>query len=196
MSNPNDLPFFPTSSQRDAMIEAFLDSVRLIDEVPPGKYTMWAASADQQRFSESEVVPTIENIYEASEGYESFILARLVTHFGLVDAPVRRIHYAPDEMLDLPIRHVSGEEFILTISQEKGIRFHFATPSCGVIRRVEVLSAYLGFVRAVRSEFAGDMDPPWDPRALGWWQMLAAMNRKAESDGGSIEAVGTIENAK
>jgi len=172
----------------------FLDSFRPgPDQIPPGKYAMWLPSPDEPKFAPSATRKNIDRVYKAAAGIESFTLADILRRLGVVEEETRRVAL-PDELASFCILGPDEQVFVLSASQEKGIRFHFhesATPAY----RNKVLRgfvAYLEFRRRAVNLSGVPLDEPEDQEPSEWWggmeHVLAEMERKGEP----VDAVGMM----
>src|SRR5262249_53653694 len=139
------------------------------DPIPPGKYAMWLPSPDEPKFAPSATRKNIGRVYKAAAGIESFTLADILRRLGVVEEETRRLAL-PDELASVCTTGADEQVFVLSASQEKGIRFHFhesATPAY----RNKVLRgfvAYLEFRRRAIKLSGVPLDEPEDQQPSEW----------------------------
>jgi hypothetical protein len=172
----------------------FLDSFRPgPDPVPPGSYAMWLPSPSEPRFTPSKTRRLIGLAYRAAAGIETFALADLLRRLGAVGEDSRRVAL-PDELASFPVCGPDDQVFVVSASQEKGIRFHFhqsATPEY----RNRVLSgwvAYLAFRRRAVNLSGAPLDEPSGQNPAAWWSAMEGAVTQMEGRGEPVQAVGQM----
>lgn len=170
----------------------FVTSISRVTEGPNEACAMWWVTEDDQNIESSTTIALISSVYSESDGFESYILASLLSHLGLLKAEQIRIKY-PDQAIYVPIRHFSGITLLVSADQEHGIRLRFPVTSCSVSQRNGILSEYLEYVQALKATL-GDTpkDPRSDPNALEWWRFSLNGIKKLLSEGKSVTQVGYI----
>lgn len=172
----------------------FLDSFRPGPEpVPPGTYAMWLPSPGEPRFAPSDARRQIGRAYRAAAGIETFALADILRRLGAVGEETRRVTL-PAELASFPVLGPGEHVFVVSASQEKGIRFHFhqsATPEY----RNKVLAgwvAYLAFRRRAVNLSAAPLDEPRDQDPAAWWAAMEGTVAEMERNGEPVQAVGQM----
>jgi hypothetical protein len=172
----------------------FLDGFRPgPDPVPPGTYAMWLPTPGEPRFTPSEARRHIGRAYRAAAGIETFALANLLRRLGVVGEGSRRVA-VPDDLASFPVLGPDDLVFVVSASQEKGIRFHFhqsATPEY----RNRVLAgwvAYLAFLRRAVNLSGAPLDEPRDQDPAAWWAAMDGAVTQMEGRGEPVQAVGQI----
>lgn len=82
---------------------------------------MWKSTKDDPDFSRSDIIPLLDSIFQLSEGNELMFFNGTVSAFGgkgnLKRMPDEEIIFGPLISRDVP--------FVISLSKEKGLRFHF-----------------------------------------------------------------------
>jgi hypothetical protein len=172
----------------------FLDSFRPgPDPVPPGTYAMWLPSPSEPLFAPSGARRHIGRAYRAAVGIETFALADILRRLGAVGEDTRRVA-VPDDLASFPVLGPDDQVFVVSASQEKGIRFHFhqsATPEY----RNKVLAgfvAYLGFRRRSVNLSGAPLDESRDQNPAAWWGGMERVVTEMEGRGEPVQAVGQM----
>jgi len=172
----------------------FLDSFRPgPDPAPPGEFAMWLPSPGEPRFAPSATRRNIARLYKSADGIETFALADILRRLGVLGGDIRRVA-VPDDLASFPVHGPDDQVFVLSASQEKGIRFHFhesATPAY----RNKVLAgfvAYLEFRRRAVNLSGVPLDEPRDQQPAAWWGMMDRVVTEMEGKGEPVQAVGKI----
>jgi hypothetical protein len=172
----------------------FLDAFRPgPDPLPPGRYAMWLPSPGEPRFTASDTRRNVARVYEAAAGVETFALADLLRRLGAVGEDTRRVA-VPDDLASFPVLGPDDQVFVLSVSQEKGIRFHFHESATPAYRNTVLAGfvAYLGFRRRVVALTGAALDEPRDPSPAAWWGMMERVVADTEARGEPVEAVGQM----
>lgn len=172
----------------------FLDQIRPGPETyPPGDYAMWLPSADERLFGLSETRRELGRVYQALAGIETYAVAQLLQRLGAVGEDARRVAL-PDELASFSVSGPDDQVFALSVSREKGIRFHFhgsATPAY----RTRVLAGFVAYLEALRRvvTLAGAlMDEPGEDSPADWWRFMEQVLGQMEDRGEPVQAVGKI----
>jgi hypothetical protein len=154
---------------------------------------MWLPSPGEPLFTPSETRKNIGRLYKTAVGIETFTLADLLRRLGMVGEETRRVA-VPDALASFPILGPDDQVFVLSVSQEKGLRYHFhqsATPAY----RNKVLAgfvAYLEFRRRAVNLSGVPLDEPRDQEPTAWWSGMEKVVAEMESKGEPVQAVGKI----
>ena len=169
----------------------FLDSFRPgPDPVPPGEYAMWLPSTGEPLFTPSDTRKNITRVYQALSGIETFALADLLLRLEVVGGDTRRVAL-PEDLASFPVLRPDGQVFVLSASQEKGIRFHFHQSATTAYRN-QVLDGFVNYLafrrRAV--DLAGvPLDEPGEQSPADWWDMMQRVVAHMEGKGEPVQAV-------
>ena len=172
----------------------FLDSFRPgPDPAPPGTYAMWLPSTGEPQFASSGARRHVGRAYKAVVGIETFALADILRRLGAVGEDTRRVA-VPDDLASFPVLGPDDQVFVISASQEKGIRFHFhqsATPEY----RNKMLAgfvAYLAFRRRSVNLSGAPLDEPRDQNPAEWWGGMERVVTEMEGQGEPVQAVGQM----
>lgn len=142
------------------------------EDIPEGRYAMWWASEGDASFVESACFVQLNRIYESDHGVETRLLARLLSSIDAIDPDIKRMTYP--EPLTVFLRGPQDAPLVTTISQEKGIRFHFHEDTCTKKYRDTLLTQFADYVESLRTETMkadSEVDDEWEPSAKGWWEL-------------------------
>ncbi len=95
------------------------------DELKNVEFAMWLPCDEDKTFGTSTIAEKWTIIYSLTKDYWSFITADLLKTLKLVDEKTFRLGL-PDNFKALAFLTTDNEQVILSLSQEKGIRLHFA----------------------------------------------------------------------
>lgn len=163
-------------------------------EEPPaaGNYAMWAEHPEEPVFSQSPSMESIGRAYRASSGIDSYIAAAFLREFGLVPEDAGRIDL-PEELMTLAAQGPEGQPLILSISREKGVRFHFHS-ECPPQYRNRFWHCYARFCEGMREHVLNhglSADDPDDPQQ--WWLHSEQFVRQKIDEGAEpVQAFGAI----
>ncbi len=172
----------------------FLDTFRNgPDPLPPGKYAMWLPSPAEPKFAQSKTRQNIGRVYTAVAGIETYIVADILRRLGAVSEDSRRVRL-PEDLMSFPVLGPEDGVFVLSLSQEKGIRFHFHDSASPVYRNA-VLAGLVGYAEFRRrtlklGESSLDEAAEWPPAA--WWSGNERVAAHMEGEGEPVQAVGQI----
>ena len=82
-------------------------------------------------------------MYAAVAGIETYIVADILRRLGAVSEGSRRVRL-PEEPMSFPVLGPEDGVFVLSLSQEKGIRLHFHDSATPVYRNA-VLAGLVGY---------------------------------------------------
>ena len=189
-STPSPDPVAVDQPDQQQPMSEFVATLTQVEDVPDGRYSMWWSKDNADSFVDSPCHAALERIYKFADGIETRLLGTLLSGIDAIEPHVDRIQYL-DESLTVYLNGPEANPVVLTVSQEKGIRFHFHETTCKAEYRDEFLQRYADYVAAIRTEVEENgsaLDPEWDPRALEWWQLsINAMNQMED-----VESFGAI----
>jgi hypothetical protein len=172
----------------------FLDGIRVGPEsFPPGDYAMWFPSEAERSFIPSETRQNLRHLSSAVLWIETYVFAALMKHLGVVDEQVRRLGL-PDQLATFSVVGPEGQVFVLSASQEKGIRFHFEKSASPAYRN-QVLSSFIAFAEMLKRAvtLAGaPLDEVGDESPAKWWALCDQMVSQTEATREPVEAVGKV----
>lgn len=95
------------------------------NELKNVEFAMWFPSEQDKLFNSSQTKEKWTKIYSITKDYWTYITADLLKTLSIVDKSTFRLGL-PDTFEAFAFLTPDGEQVILSLSQEKGIRFHFA----------------------------------------------------------------------
>ncbi|KAB8140310.1 hypothetical protein F8S13_24065 [Chloroflexia bacterium SDU3-3] len=160
-----------------------------------GSYAMWFPSAEETPASLAHALGVIDRVYESMDSIETFALAEILGCFGGIERDVMRVTL-PDETAILPMRSAAGLSFLLSVSQEKGIRLHFLRSAPDDLR-AEALSSFTSYFAARRQQIIQDLlGIPTPPATTyvgkAWWDTMKEVASGLQKEGVPMEKFGTI----
>lgn len=163
------------------------------ETVPPGDYAMWSPSPDEPLFAPSETRRNLGRVYQCVEGIETFALASLLRGLQLVGQDVGRVAL-PDDLASFPVLGPDGQVLAVSVSSEKGIRFHFHQSASGAYRN-RVLTGFVAYLEALRRAVAlsgVSLDEPRESSPAEWWVQMEKVVCHMEETGEPVQAVGKV----
>lgn len=88
-------------------------------------FAMWLPSEEDAIFESSPIINKWTTAYSITQRYWSYITADLLKTLKLVDENTHRLGL-PDAFQAFAFLTTDGEQVIVSLSKEKGIRYHFA----------------------------------------------------------------------
>jgi hypothetical protein len=152
---------------------------------------MWSSGDSDPNWIESPLRPVLKAIFENLEGYQTAFLGYILYELGVIDAP-RRLEL-PEELGHVALRSPEGVLFVISFSQEKGIRFHFPDEPNSYDFRGSFLRGFFHYTGDFRwlleeAEITPD-DNTFGTSPLRWWdgvnKVKAAQIKSYEAEHGS-----------
>lgn len=172
----------------------FLEQIRSSkDTLPDGEYAMWFPSQSEPAFSESKTRQNLRRIYKKITGIETYILAVLLRRLEVVDQEVMRVRF-PNELATFPVVGPKEQTFVLSASQEKGIRFHFHRQHTSAEDRNQILEGFLALIENMKDAVAHadvKLDETIEESPAQWWAYCERVIALKEREG-PVQAVGKV----
>jgi len=171
-ASPLDQAFLRPDDEDADAIAWFIGSIHAAAALPPGPYAMWWATDEGQRFSQSACFRSWGSVYHTLDGIETWAVSLALRTLGALGNETMRVTYPPG-MKAYFVEGPMGEPLVLSLSQEKGIRFHFNAERCPAEYRdrfVDSFARCLGLLRREIEAEVGQLDAVSNPRALDWWK--------------------------
>jgi len=158
-----------------------------------GTYSMWWKESEPGGQEDLTCVRDITRFYEFTEGVESYLVGLILHALGVTEQPGRQA--LPEDEATLPMIGPEGMAILMSLSVEKGVRFHIREEPNNVDYRNSFWSAAAALAQETRS-MVDDQCYPLDERGsetpLQWWEFnLAAINH-IEEDGDEIQHIGSF----
>lgn len=169
------------------------------EPVPPprGHHASWWSEPGDARFLDSATFRDMARAFRAGDRIESFLFGTLAERW-LPDAPpdAPRIRLPP-RSVTMAARHPETGAFLVTVSQEKGLRFHFPQSTPRATREAvwRLWADYVVRTRAVGEGMDAPLDPPGDASPRAWFEHAARVMRQQEAEGATFEAFGVVMDA-
>ncbi|SEW01158.1 hypothetical protein SAMN05428988_1236 [Chitinophaga sp. YR573] len=164
-------------------IVEFQQDLNLIewDSLKDVEYAMWFPSDEDATFTGSPVTEKWTQVYSITKDYWSYIAANLLDTLGVIEKGMFRTDL-PEDLQAYAFVTKGGEQVILSISKEKGIRLHFAATT-SLDSRLHILSKFILYCKAWK-DMVGltNEKPDEDPGFAGWWNLLKKTSEDVEKN--------------
>ncbi|AZI43228.1 hypothetical protein EHF33_11140 [Deinococcus psychrotolerans] len=145
--------------------------------LPEDDYLMWWPESAEDRLVGSEYAQMLERIYQLQDEYGSLLCGVIALQVGWAEAEsgVARADF-PAQTAYAHVECPSGLPMVISMSQEKGLRFHFARSRNSLAQRLallRVMERYLSqlTLAAREAELPSDAQRrgPEDEKPSRWW---------------------------
>jgi len=145
-------------------------------------FAMWHPCSDDPLFSGSEIRSLWTGIYNNTENSRSYIEADILRQLGIVGAELERF-FPMSDLLVYPLKSAAGDTVILTLSEEKGIRFHFSEKT-SYANRCYFLQLLLSYCQEWETKVTlQKKDKDNDPFPSEWWSSMSEAAILEEKNG-------------
>ena len=147
---------------------------RTKDRPPPGTYAMWWTTPGDPDLRSSPTIASIDRVYRAVDGYASYFLALMLEAMGTADPGETRVPMPKD--VSVVWRGPEGGFYPLSISEEKGIRFHLSIETTSVRFREVFWRLFAEFAEEKRNAFVNarlpkdELSTEYPGGPLAWWE--------------------------
>jgi hypothetical protein len=154
---------------------------------------MWAPSVGDTVFFASPTLCCIDRIYDVVRGAEEVALVEILHYLGALEHGIKDFVLSRESAV-FPVVGEKGQNFLLSASQEKGIRFHFPrdTPPK---RRNEVLNLFAAYLEVrlgeLQEQATTRRSPASDDDAT-WWSTMKRAARGMQEQGEPLLSIGKI----
>ena len=198
---PADLPAAdpaPLEVMKTVMEPRLLKRLTEDQSTPAGSYAMWWGLEGDTDPGTSEDLDVWDAIYTTCDGIETYLHGFLLSQFEMIDASAGLADVDLPEDESLVVYGPESQPIIISLSSEKGIRFHFHTEKCSRRYRQsfleEILRLYTGIRNAIESSEIPTRELSENPAA--WWRYLrGTLAEKSKNDESSTtggQLVGAI----
>lgn len=167
------------------------DFNKLEGRPPEGSYSIWWKDSESGSWEDSACVEEITRFYESVDGVESYLVGLTLHSLGVLDQPGRQ--GLPEGETTLPMVGPEGMPILMSLSAEKGVRFHIREDPNNVDYRNNFWRSAANLAQETRimvEDQGYPMDEKGDESPLKWWKFnLAALNHLRE-DGDEIQHIG------
>ena len=165
--------------------------LRARPDKPDGEYGMWWAGPGDATFVGSRVHQAVRRVYEALDGRESFLYARLLQALGGPEVTLARAPLPPDdEPFSIAVDGPEDVVLYVTASRGKGIRFHFARHTTDPAYRDRFWTHFAAYAERLRRDLDladANKDSFYEDRPLRWLERLEKHMRLATAGGDGQE---------
>jgi hypothetical protein len=154
------------------------------------EFAIWLPCDEDPRFTTSPLTDKWTSIYSLTKHLWSFIAADLLKTLNLVDEETFRLGL-PDSFQAFAFVTTDGEQVVLSLSQEKGIRFHFAetTP---FHYRVQFMDNFIAYCKAWKSLVESNNGEKDEDLGFENWWLLTRKTSIAVEENEPLTGVGKI----
>ncbi|WP_341904183.1 hypothetical protein [Fluviicola taffensis] len=149
------------------------------NELNDVEFGMWLPNEKDPRFSESSIVEKWDVIYSITKDYWSYIAADILKILDEIDEETFRIGL-PEDFQAFAFLTTEGEQIVFSISQEKGIRFHFSETT-SLEYRSDFMDHFIAYCNAWKSlvkQNNGEQDE--DLEFDKWWKYTLEVSKGVE----------------
>jgi hypothetical protein len=182
----------PAGKTLARFIVEFQQDLNLIewDSLKDVQYAMWLPSDEDATFATSPITEKWTQVYSITKDYWSYITANLLETLGLIEKGMFRTEL-PEELQAYAFATKGGEQVILSLSKEKGIRLHFAATT-SLDSRLHILNKFILYCKAWKDMIGLTNDTPdTDLGLASWWDLLKKTSEEVEKEE-PLEGVGKI----
>ena len=160
------------------------------DELNDVEFAMWQTCDEDSRFAASPLTDKWTSVYSLTKYCWSFITADLLKTLNLADEETFRLGL-PESFQAFAFLTTDDEQVVLSLSQEKGIRFHFAetTPFQYKVQFMDSFIAYCKAWKSLIESNNGENDE--DLEFENWW-LLTRKTSIAVEENEPLTGVGKI----
>jgi len=162
--------------------------------IPQDDYAMWFPSDIDKSFTHSDFRQSINRLYEQMAGIETYIVAEVLKMAQKIPTDIGRLAL-PDQLFLLPFKTSQDIPFIVSMSEEKGIRLHFAKMHSSAKDKMEVLVEFSNFSSLIKNTITmlgGELDEHEHHKPIEWWQMCEEEAINTEARGDELQGLGMI----
>ncbi|KQS88525.1 hypothetical protein [Chryseobacterium sp. Leaf394] len=138
------------------------------NELKEVEFAMWLPCDQDNNFASSPMVDKWSTAYSLTKNYWSYIVADLLKTQKLVDEKTFRLGL-PDNFQAFAFLTTDGEQIILSLSKEKGIRLHFSETT-SLKYRLSFMNSFIMYCKAWKE--LADINKGKQDDDLGfenWW---------------------------
>ena len=151
-----------------------------------GEYAMWHSDKHDSTFYKSVTNTTLLELYECIKGYESYIFGYLLSEIKMKGFEEFKRVSLPSDENSFVVKGPEYNDIIISVSQEKGIRFQFHRPSTTHQYRERLLKQILSSLKAFQVMLTMKQmpkDEELDENGYDWYTFMARVIEKQEKEG-------------
>ncbi|MNJ91885.1 hypothetical protein D3C87_95400 [compost metagenome] len=143
------------------------------------EFGMWIPSENDKTFGKSPITEKWSEIYSVTKHHWSYITADFLKLLNVLDEETFRIGL-PENFQAFAFLTRENEQMVFSVSQEKGIRFHFAETS-SLEYRLQFMDNFITYCKAWKgliTENNGEQDE--DLEYDKWWELTLKTSAAVE----------------
>jgi hypothetical protein len=153
-------------------------------EMTKGNYAMLWADDAQPNILATKCLKDIHRSFNALAGVESYVVASIFQKLGLVEAEVQRMKL-PSKLMTIPIVGPEEQSFIISVSEGKGIRFHFNKQTTSAEYRDAFWSVFASYAEgwqeeATRQQMEKDYPKGKPPSFHNWTNTINILYKQGQ----------------
>jgi hypothetical protein len=144
------------------------------------EFAMWAPCEQDSSFSSSPLVSKWTDIYELTKNHWTYLTADILKTLNLIQDETFRLEL-PEKLQSFAFLTSTNEQAILSLSQEKGIRFHFAQTT-SLDHRLSFLDNFQDYCRAwIQWVELNKGEKDADIGFSRWWELMVEATKKSDA---------------
>lgn len=161
-----------------------------------GTYAMWWSDHGVEKYGNSETYNLLSRLYEVYKGYETYLLGYLLRQTRITEELELQRMILPETTEKFAVIGPENKLIVLSVSQEKGIRFLFPITSTSKEYRERFLKGVLVDFLSTRlylEENDLEKDEAKEINSYDWFTFMSKITVDKENKGEKIEVIGGIE---
>lgn len=160
-----------------------------------GTYAMWWKTEEDSIFHNSVAYEHLSKIYEIFKGYETYLTGYVLRQTRIEkDVQLKRTKL-PEGSVEYVIHAPENKKIVMSISQEKGIRFLFpinTTKKSYLERFLKGIMVDFLATRLSLQQHDAPQDEEIDPNSYDWFTFMSRVIKANEEKGEEISLVGGL----
>lgn len=162
-----------------------------------GEYAMWWNEKGDELFHKSKTKESLDGIYESMKGYESYILGYILSEIKMKGFEEFQRVALPDQEGTFVVKGPEFLNIVLSVSQEKGIRFQFPKAHASSQYRNRFLKQIHSSIEAFKIVLMiqeAPLDEEKDENGYDWYKFMTRVIEKKEKEDELTEGfvIGTV----
>ncbi len=160
------------------------------NELEDVEFAMWLPCEEDKQFAKSPITDKWTEIYSITKLYWSYIAADILKTLGEIDEETFRIGL-PENFQAFAFLTVEDEQIVFSVSQEKGIRLHFAKTTPFEYRLL-FMDHFLSYCKAWKDLIEQNNGEQDDDLEFDRWWALTIKTSKTIEEKEQLTGVGKI----
>lgn len=151
-----------------------------------GDYAMWYSDANDNVFHTSNTKKSLDEIYECAKGYESYMFGYLLSEIKMKGFEEFQRVALPNDEKNFVVKGPEYKDIVISVSQEKGIRFQFPKETTTYQYRERFLKQIQSSLQAfhvILSLKQVPKDEETDENGYDWYKFMTRVLEKKENEG-------------